>query len=57
MRKVVGESCLSSLVAPFQGTALHYAVAYLDAVMLGAARDMLDRQVHVLCRGCEDLDP
>ena len=42
------------LLAPFRGTALHYAVAYLDAVMLGAARDMLDRQVHVLCRGCED---
>ena len=40
---------LSSLLAPFRGTALHYAIAYLDAVMLGAARDMLDRQVHVGC--------
>ena len=35
---------MSFLLAPFRGTALHYLVAYLDAVCLGAARDMADRQ-------------
>ena len=38
---------MASILAPFRGTVLHYAVAYLDAVVLGATRDMLDRQVRV----------
>ena len=36
---------MQGLLAPFRGTALHYAAAYLDAVCLGAVRDMSDRQV------------
>lgn len=38
-------SALKQLAAPFRGTVLHYAVAYLDAVCLGAVRDLADRQV------------
>jgi len=36
---------MQGFLAPFRGTALHYAAAYLDAVCLGAVRDMSDRQV------------
>ena len=36
---------MQQILAPFRGTALHYMVAYVDAVCLGAVRDMADRQV------------
>ena len=39
---------LRRALEPFRGTAVHYAVAYLDAVLLGAARDMADREVRIL---------
>ncbi len=39
---------LRRALEPFNGTAVHYAVAYIDAVFLGAARDMADREVRVL---------
>ena len=40
---------LRRALEPFNGTAVHYAVAYIDAVFLGAARDMADREVRVQC--------
>jgi hypothetical protein len=36
---------LKQLAAPFRGTVVHYALAYVDAVCFGAVRDMADRQV------------
>ena len=48
---------VAALLAPFRGTVLHYAVAYLDAVVLGATRDMLDRQVRGLRKCHRVINP